>query len=86
MKTALILTGGASGRRGRVLPSRAACSGSTKQAGRTVESKEGALARPLNRASYGDPDIAELYALGVVHNIRLYMATNELILDAGNIP
>ena len=32
---------------------------------------ESALARPLNRASYGEPDIAELaalYALGIVHN------------------
>lgn len=32
---------------------------------------ESALARPLNRAGYGDPDIAELaavYALGLIHN------------------
>lgn len=32
---------------------------------------ESALARPMNRASYGEPDIAELaalYALGVVRN------------------
>ena len=32
---------------------------------------ESALARPLNRASYGDPDIAELaavYAMGIVRN------------------
>ena len=32
---------------------------------------ESALARPLNRAGYGDPDIAELaalYALGIVRN------------------
>ena len=32
---------------------------------------ESALARPLNRASYGEPDIAELaalYALGIVRN------------------
>ncbi|MGH7153350.1 MAG: type II toxin-antitoxin system death-on-curing family toxin [Acetobacteraceae bacterium] len=32
---------------------------------------ESALARPLNRASYGDPDIAELaavYALGLIQN------------------
>ncbi len=32
---------------------------------------ESALSRPLNRASYGDPDIAELaavYAIGIVHN------------------
>jgi death-on-curing protein len=32
---------------------------------------ESALARPLNRASYGSPDIAELgalYALGIVRN------------------
>lgn len=32
---------------------------------------ENALARPLNRASYGEPDIAELaavYAIGIVHN------------------
>lgn len=32
---------------------------------------ESALARPLNRAGYGDPDIAELaapYAIGVVRN------------------
>ncbi|MEJ0019315.1 MAG: type II toxin-antitoxin system death-on-curing family toxin [Acetobacteraceae bacterium] len=32
---------------------------------------ESALARPLNRAGYGDPDIAELaalYALGVIRN------------------
>lgn len=32
---------------------------------------ESALARPLNRASYGDPDMAELaalYALGIVQN------------------
>jgi death-on-curing protein len=32
---------------------------------------ESALARPLNRAGYGDPDIAELaaaYAIGIVRN------------------
>lgn len=32
---------------------------------------ESALARPLNRAGYGDPDIAELaavYALGIIKN------------------
>jgi death-on-curing protein len=32
---------------------------------------ESALARPLNRAGYGDPDIAELaalYALGIIRN------------------
>jgi death on curing protein len=32
---------------------------------------ESALARPLNRASYGDPDIAELaavYAIGLIKN------------------
>jgi len=32
---------------------------------------EGALARPLNRASYGEPDIAEsaaVYAMGIVRN------------------
>jgi death-on-curing protein len=38
---------------------------------RDVGLLESALARPLNHASYGDPDIAELaalYALGIVRN------------------
>lgn len=40
---------------------------------------ESALARPLNRAAYGDPDIAELaavFALGLVKVIRSSTGTS----------
>ena len=52
---------------------------------------EGALARPLNRAGYGDPDVAELaalYALAIARdhpfidgNKRTAYVTLELFLD-----